>query len=109
MLKVVGGTDSKPTSGAFIARQPNGLYCRFSYVTECLTHINMTEEDYLNNFTGRVASRKDAEIILQYHVEDFSRVNRFATTKNMTEAECKRTMTHVTLPKNSIFVYPKVL
>lgn len=109
MLKVVGGTDHTPTSGAFIARQPNGLYCRFSHVTACLTHINMTEEGYMNNFTGNVASRAEAEEILKFHVEDFSRVNRFATTENMTEAECKRTMAHVTLPKNSIFVYPKFL
>jgi len=108
-LRLINDSNNKPTSGAFIARQPNGLYCRFSHVTECLTHINMTEEDYMNNFTGNVSSRAEAEEILKYHVEDFSRVNRFATTKNMTEAECKRTMTHVTLPKNSIFVYPKVL
>ena len=31
----------------FIAKQPNGKYCRFSTVIECPTHINMTKEDYL--------------------------------------------------------------
>jgi len=107
MLKVVGGTDHKPTAGAFIARQPNGLYCRFSFKTESLTHINMTEEDYLNNFTGNVPDRAEAEAILNKHVEDFSRVIRYATDLNTTPAERARIKTHVTLPQNSIFVYPK--
>lgn len=33
--------------GSFIARQPNGLLCRFSTVVDCVTHYNMTEEDYI--------------------------------------------------------------
>ena len=32
---------------AFIAKQPNGKYCRFSTIIDCPTHINMTKEDYL--------------------------------------------------------------
>lgn len=33
--------------GGFIAKQPNGKYCRFSSVVDCPTHINMTFEDYV--------------------------------------------------------------
>lgn len=33
--------------GAFIARQPNGLLCRFSSVVDCVTDYNMTEEEYI--------------------------------------------------------------
>ncbi len=33
--------------GAFIARQPNGLLCRFSTVVDTVTHYNMTEEEYI--------------------------------------------------------------
>lgn len=33
--------------GSFIARQPNGLLCRFSTIVDCVTHYNMTEEDYI--------------------------------------------------------------
>jgi hypothetical protein len=33
--------------GSFIAKQPNGLYCRFSSIVDCPTHWNMTEEDYI--------------------------------------------------------------
>lgn len=28
--------------GAFIARQPNGLLCRFSHVTDYITNYNMS-------------------------------------------------------------------
>lgn len=31
--------------GAFIARQPNGLLCRYSTIVDSVTHINMTEEE----------------------------------------------------------------
>lgn len=32
--------------GAFIARQPNGLLCRFSSVVDCITDYNMTTEEH---------------------------------------------------------------
>lgn len=32
----------------FISKQPNGLYCRFSSVTDCPTAWNMMREDYIN-------------------------------------------------------------
>ena len=32
---------------AFISKQPNGLYCRFSTIVDTLTHIDMTEEEYI--------------------------------------------------------------
>lgn len=71
----------------FIAKQPNGLYCRFSFVVDCPTHINMTEEDYLNNFTGHVPDRKEAQDILDHHLQPFSEVLRRFTTLNMTQDE----------------------
>ena len=33
--------------GAFIARQPNGMLCRFSSVVDCITDYNMTEDEYI--------------------------------------------------------------
>lgn len=33
--------------GAFIARQPNGLLCRWSSIVDNITHYNMTEEGYI--------------------------------------------------------------
>ena len=32
----------------FVSKQPNGLYCRFSTVTDCPTSWNMTREDYID-------------------------------------------------------------
>lgn len=34
--------------GSFICRQPNGLICRFSSVVDCPTHVNLTEEGYID-------------------------------------------------------------
>lgn len=33
--------------GAFIVKQPNGKYCRFSTIVDCPTDWNMTEEDHI--------------------------------------------------------------
>lgn len=30
----------------FICKQPNGLYCRFSTIVDCPTHVNMTQEEF---------------------------------------------------------------
>jgi len=108
MFKIVGGRGDTP-SGSFIAQQPNGLYCRFSSVVDCLTHINMTAEDYISNFTGTVKSKEEAEKILEHHVRSFSAVQALTRDRNISPAVWKRTLTHVTLPKNSIFVYAKEL
>lgn len=32
---------------SFISRQPNGLLCRFSTVTDTITDYNMTDEEYI--------------------------------------------------------------
>lgn len=32
---------------SYIARQPNGLLCMFSTVVDAVTHINMSEDDYI--------------------------------------------------------------
>lgn len=57
--------------GAFIVKQPNGLYCRFSTVVDTVTHWNMTEEDYLNYRAEK--AREDAKFDLEnltYTMED---------------------------------------
>lgn len=33
--------------GAIFYKQPNGRYCRYSTVVDCVTHYNMTEDDIL--------------------------------------------------------------
>lgn len=73
--------------GGFIAKQPNGLYCRFSTVVDCPTHWNMTREDYLNNVTGTVRTRDEGEIILRDHLQPFSEVIERFVPNNMTQEE----------------------
>lgn len=73
--------------GAFIAKQPNGLYCRFSSVVDCPTAWNMTREDYLNNETGTVSNREEGEEILERYIRPFSEVIERFEPHNMTEKE----------------------
>lgn len=69
----------------FIAKQPNGLYCRFSTIVDCPTHINMTEEDYLNNVTGTVTSKAEGKEVLERYLQPFSEVEERFIPNNMTE------------------------
>ena len=49
--------------GAFIAKQPNGLYCRYSSIVDNITHYNMTEEDYIELCVER--AKEEAKEILK--------------------------------------------
>lgn len=73
--------------GAFIAKQPNGLFCRFSSIVDCPTHYNMTREDYLNNVTGTVAHKAVGEDVLNNHLKPFSEVIDRFVPNNMTQQE----------------------
>lgn len=55
--------------GAFIARQPNGLLCRFSAVVDRVTHYNMTEEAYIELCAEQ--ARQDARFELEHYVKPF--------------------------------------
>lgn len=57
--------------GSFIAKQPNGLYCRYSGVVDNITHYNMTEEDYIELYVER--AKEEAKIILE-QARPFKRV-----------------------------------
>lgn len=71
---------------AYICKQPNGLYCIFSSVTDCPTHWNMTEEDYINMRMER--AKEDAIDTLQNYTQAFERVTEdFVPDNNMTQEE----------------------
>lgn len=57
-----------------IAKQPNGLYCRYSGVVDTITHYNFTEEEYLNNITGTVPNREDGIDVLENYLHSFEEV-----------------------------------
>lgn len=71
--------------GAFIAKQPNGKYCRFSTFVDTLTHINMTEEEYVEMCAER--AREEARDVLKNHIQPFSKVKEYFLPNNNTVEE----------------------
>ncbi len=75
----------------FIAKQPNGKFCRFSSVVDCPTHINMTFEDYVKVIMKRGynedKAREEAKDIIQNYLCPFSDVSRYFVDNNMTNKE----------------------
>lgn len=57
---------------SFISKQPNGLYCRFSTVTDSITHYNMTAEEYIEYCAEK--AKETARWILEHDLEPFEKV-----------------------------------
>jgi hypothetical protein len=55
--------------GAFIARQPNGLLCRFSTVVDTITHSDLTDEEYIEMCAEE--AREKARLELERGVRPF--------------------------------------
>lgn len=60
--------------GSFIARQPNGLLCRFSTVVDRVTHYNMTEEAYIELKAAQ--ARRAALFEIEHYVKPFEVVKQ---------------------------------
>ena len=77
--------------GGFIAKQPNGKYCRFSTVVDCPTHINMTFEDYVKVIMERGyqewKAREEAQDVIDNYLYDFQAVLDYFVPNNMTQKE----------------------
>ena len=58
--------------GAFISKQPNGKYCRFSTVVDSVTDYNMTEEDYIQLCVERAI--EEAKDVLEHYTRPFQMV-----------------------------------
>ena len=72
--------------GSFIAKQPNGLYCRFSTVVDTVTNWNMTEEDYINLCVAKATEQaiKEAKETLANHLYSFGDVKSHFFPSNNT-------------------------
>lgn len=66
--------------GAFIARQPNGLFCRFSSIVDCPTHYNMTGEEYIEVCAEK--AREEARDVLENHLKPFELVKEYFRDNN---------------------------
>lgn len=75
----------------FIAKQPNGLYCRFSTVVDAPTHYNLTREDYIDIIRMRgksiEESTREAYDVLENYLRPFQEVIDRFVPNNMTEKE----------------------
>ena len=69
--------------GSYIARQPNGLICRHSTVVDCVTHWNMTEDDYIK------MRPETAHDVLSDYMQPYQNVIDDFRPKNMTNKEFK--------------------
>lgn len=72
---------------SFIARQPNGLLCRFSFATDCVTEYNMTDEDYIEMCAERARKEARFNLGLKHFVEPFERVLEYTNGNNITQDE----------------------
>ena len=75
--------------GAFICKQPNGKYCRFSTVVDTITHYNMTEDEYVAECIKRAVDRaiEDARCVLKNHLKPFDEVKKQFIPNNNTVEE----------------------
>ena len=69
----------------FIAKQPNGLYCRFSTVVGCPTDWNMTAEDYIE--LCKQKAEQEAKDVLENYLRPFEMVKDYFFSNNMTQKE----------------------
>lgn len=84
--------------GAFIARQPNGLLCRFSTVVDCPTHYNMTDEEYIEMRAEE--AREEARKTLEYHLKPYEWVETYFAPYNMTNTEFAKIKELMERPNN---------
>lgn len=77
--------------GSFIARQPNGKYCRFSSVVDTVTHINMDYENYVKLIMSRGYCREyaenEAKDVFDNYLQDFDVVLKDFRPINNTKEE----------------------
>ena len=73
--------------GSYIARQPNGRLCRFSTIVDAVTHINLTEEDYIELCAERAREEARRNLKDKRFVEPFDRVLEDTRFDNMTYNE----------------------
>lgn len=86
--------------GSYIARQPNGLYCRFSSIVDTVTDINMTREDYIQLCQDKAT--EEAINTLNNYVHPFKEIKDDFAPNNMTKLEFKRLLELMELPADTV-------
>lgn len=83
--------------GSFIARQPNGLLCRFSSVVDTITDYNMTDEEYIEMCAEK--AREEAKEVLKYNIRPFNCVKEQFVPNNMSNKEFKQIIKKMETPR----------
>lgn len=70
--------------GAFVSKQPNGLYCRFSTVTDTISHKNLTKDQMIDLLVK--IERERLEDLFLYELYPFDEViENFVPANNTVE------------------------
>lgn len=83
--------------GSFIARQPNGLLCRYSNIVEHVTHYNMTDDEYIEMRAEE--AREEAKDVLKNYMRPFDFVKDYFRPYNMTQEKFEKILKEMELPK----------
>lgn len=70
-----------------ICKQPNGLYCIFSTVVDCVIEYNMTEAEYIEECAEQ--AREQARERLERGLTPFEQMKNYFRPNNMSEQEFK--------------------
>lgn len=81
----------------FVARQPNGLLCRFSTVVDCVTHYNMTEDEYIE--MRAEMARDEARDVIENHIRPFDEIKDYFSPNNMSKEEFDKILKEMEMPK----------
>lgn len=80
---------------SYIAKQPNGLLCRFSSVVDCISHYNLTEEEYIELCAERAREEARDNLQRKNFIRPFDRVLEETRFDNMTRDEWKKILKEV--------------
>lgn len=85
---------------SFVVRQPNGLLCRFSSVTDCPTHWNMTEGEYVALCMEK--ARDEARDLIKNSLQPFERIEEDFVPNNMTKKNFEDILNQMKIPVEDV-------
>lgn len=85
---------------SYVVRQPNGLLCRFSSVTDCPTHWNMTEGEYVALCMEK--ARDEARDTIKNSLMPFERLEQDFAPNNMTNKVFQNVLEQMKMPVEEI-------
>lgn len=85
---------------SFVVRQPNGLLCRFSTITDCPTHWNMTDGEYVAMCMEK--ARDEARALIKNDLRPFEQVEESFVPNNMTKKNFEMILEQMKMPVEDV-------